>query len=147
MSAKFGFYARHRIDIQLGPWIHRSNIQNLVHHQCYIFYTSRTFVVVLRWKWFYWRMKRYTNRIILLFLVFRVFIIIIDKTDAGLNGLYIYIAVFKKWVWLNTAKDHKGPQRTHKGPQKTTKDRKGALHRTTEDRQSWENCQTCNNFV
>jgi len=92
MSAKFGFYARHRIDIQLGPysmsmgpWIHRSNIhnlgilnrqssaerqntfdwlqfnrqfwyfvllcrsallcrfnipQNLVHHQCYIFYTS-----------------------------------------------------------------------------------------------------------
>ena len=30
------------------------------------------------------------------FLVFRVFIIIIDKTDAGLNGLYIYIAVFKK---------------------------------------------------
>jgi len=25
-------------------------------------------------------------------------------------------------VWLNTAKDHKGPQRTHKGPQKTTKE-------------------------
>ena len=32
-------------------------------------------------------------------------------------------------VWLNTANDCKG-----------------ALHRTTEDRQSWENCQTCNNF-
>ena len=57
-------------------------------------------------------------------------------------------------VWLNTATDHKGPQRTakdRKGPQKThkrpTKDRKEALHMTTEDRQSWENCQTCNNFV
>ena len=33
-------------------------------------------------------------------------------------------------VWLNTAKDHKG-----------------ALHRTIEDRQLWENCQTFNNFV
>ena len=42
-------------------------------------------------------------------------------------------------VWLNTAKDRKGPQRTHKRP---TNDRKGALHRTTEDRQSWQNCQT-----
>jgi len=46
----------------------------------------------------------------------------------------IYYGMVYLRVWLNTAKD----------PQKT---RKGALHRTTEDRQSWENCQTCNNFV
>jgi len=54
--------------------------------------------------------------------------------------------------WLGGSQDirpgmtkyRKGPQRTHKRP---TKNRKGALHRTTEDRQSWENCKTCNNFV
>jgi len=38
----------------------------------------------------------------------------------------------------------RGMTKYRKGP---TKDRKGALHWTTEDRQSWENCHTCNNFV
>ena len=40
-----------------------------------------------------------------------------------------------------------GMTKYRKRPQRTAKDRKGALHMTTEDRQSWENCQTCNNFV
>ena len=62
----------------------------------------------------------------------RLLVALLEDISALLTGMTKY---------------RKGPQRTAKDPQRTAKDHKGALHRTTEDRQSWKNCQTCNNFV